>query len=105
MMDPVGCEPQGLRRTDACERQVSVEMGKQRAAARGFPFERRSEGGRIDRNEHEIVLPGEMLRGRLAHLLGGGEMDVAVGAIDRGAAEDAVALRLLPQRTRADLVD
>src|SRR5690242_17679804 len=78
-VDPIGSESQRLDRMDAAQRQVPVQMGKKRAAARWLPFERRAERRRLDRDQQEVVLAGKMPSGGFAHLLGGGEMDVAVG--------------------------
>src|SRR5262249_2489250 len=87
------------------EPQLIVEVRKQRAAARRLPFQRRSERRRIHRDEDEIRLTREVPGGGLRDLVRGGEMNVAVGAVDRCAAKAAVALGVPPERARADLVD
>src|SRR5262249_60223085 len=102
---PSGPQPEGLGGRDAGQGQVAGEGRKKGAAARRPPWEGRPERRRLDRNQQEVVLAGEMLCGGFAHLLGSGEVDVAVGAVDRGAAKDAVAPGLLPQGARGDLVD
>ena len=56
-------------------------MGKEIAAARRFPFERRTEPARIDRQKQQIFLPGEVFRQGLGHLLSGGELTEAVATI------------------------
>src|SRR5215831_4129226 len=61
----------------------AVEMWKQRAAARGLPFERRAEALGVDVQQQEIALAGEMLRRGLGHLMRGREMNEAVFEIDR----------------------
>src|SRR5437868_239250 len=71
------------------KRERAVEMGEQRAAARGLPFERRPERSRLDRDQEEVGLAGKMLGRGLNDLIGGGKMDVAVAAVDRRAAENA----------------
>src|SRR3954471_3085449 len=101
----IGAERQ---RPDPCHRgegKVAIEVGKKRAAARGLPFERWPERRRLDRNQDEVRPAGEMPGGGLVKLVGSGKMDVAVGMIDRSAAEDPVALGRLPGGTLANLVD
>ncbi len=80
-------------------------MRKQRAAARGLPFQGRAEAVGGEGDQQQVGLPGEMLRGGLADLTGGGEVDEAVGEIDRRAGEDACRLCCAPGRLRNDLVD
>ncbi len=58
-VDLVGKRPRPAHRRN---RQRGVEMRKQIAAARWFPFERRAERIAIDRDQHQIGLSGEMLR-------------------------------------------
>ncbi len=59
----------------------------------------------IDRDEEQVVLPGEVPGRRLGDLCGRREVDEAVLMIDRGAREPARGLGLAPQRARTDLVD
>ena len=59
--------------------------------------QRRPERVRVDRDQNEVPLPGEMPRRGLLHLLGGGKMNEPVGEIDRRAGEGAGALGLAPQ--------
>src|SRR3977135_1036079 len=101
---PIGAERQ---RPDPChrgERQGAIEVGEQRAPARRLPFERRPERRRLDRDQDEFLLVGEMPDGGLAELVGGRKMDVAVGTVDRRAAEGPVAFGLLPGRALGYLV-
>ena len=74
-------------------------MRKQRAAARGLPFQAFAERLHLDSKQHEIALSGKMLRCRLNRLFGRGEMNVAVAQIDLGAVEDSVA-GLIPEGER-----
>lgn len=78
-------ERQGLGPSHVLERQVAIEMGKERATARGFPFERIPEPVGLETEEKEAVLACEMLGGGFFNLLGSGEMDEPVGDIDRRA--------------------
>src|SRR5262245_14011744 len=80
-------------------------MRKQRAAARGFPFEARPERVAVDRDQHEVALAGEPFARRLHRLFGGREMDETVLPVDRGAAISAGVLGLVPFGGGADLVD
>lgn len=75
-------ERQGLGPGHVFECQGAVEMGKERAATRGFPFERLTERVGLEPEEEEIVFSREMLGSGLGHLIGGGEMHEAVGDID-----------------------
>jgi hypothetical protein len=78
---------------------------KEVAAARGLVAEALAEVTRLDRDEEKIVPLREMLRGGLARLRGGGEVDTAVARVDRSAAEDAGVLGIAPQSRGADFVD
>src|SRR5712675_745595 len=104
-MMPIGAERQRPGPCHRGERQVAIEVGKQGAAARRLPFERWPQRRQLDRDQDEFLLAGEMPGGGLAELVGGRKMDVAVGAVDRRAAEGRVAFGLLPGRALADLVD
>src|SRR5258708_2242510 len=100
----------GAQRQRSCpphrgERQCTVKMGKQIAAARNLPFQRAFERIGIDRHQHQVGGGGEMLRRGLADLGGGREMNEAITLIDAGAAEQAATLRLAPKRFLADLVN
>ena len=104
-MNAVGAERQRLdpERSGRIERRV--EMREQRPAARDLPFERGAERLRVDGDEQQVALPGKMLRRGFPDLLGGGEMDIAVGDVDRRAVEAPGLLGRAPQRLGADLVD
>ena len=79
----VGTERQRLHPRHRGKRQVAIKMWKQRAAARGLPFQPLAQAGGIDRDQQQIALAGEVLGGGLVGLFGGGEMDEAVAEIDR----------------------
>ena len=100
---PSRTERQRHDRAHRRHRQAAVEMRKERAAARRLPAELLAERLGVDRDEEKVAMPGEMPRRRLAHLLGGGEMDVAVGEVDRRAVEAAGLLGLPPLRFRTEL--
>ncbi len=78
----------------ACER--AIEMGKERPAARGFPFEGLAKGIGLKPEEDQPVFAREMLGGGLPDLLGGGEMHEAVGDIDRRAKSGAGGAQVRP---------
>ena len=86
-------ERQGIDALDGLERQLAIEMRKQRAAARRLPFQLVAKRVGIDRDQHQIALAGKPFRRGFGSLLGGGEMDEAVFRIDRRAAIDAGASR------------
>ncbi len=80
-------------------------MGEQLAAARRFPLQIRPEGVGVERRQNQTGLAGEMFRRRLARLIGGGEMDKAVGQIDRRTGEGTALLRYIPLFLRGNLVN
>src|SRR5215469_7775542 len=80
-------------------------MREERATARDLPFESGTELFRIDRDQNEIALAGEVLRRGLGRLRTGREMDKAVLHIDAGAAENPGALGFGPFRGRQNLID
>jgi len=101
----VWAERERLGPTYCTERQGAVEVREQRAAAGWFPFEWGADGVGGDCNKNEIALPGEMFRGGLRDLIGGGKMNVAVGKIDRRADEFARVFGRLPRGGIADFVN
>ena len=70
---------------------------------RRFPAQGAAESLRIDRHEQQLTLPSEVTR-RGLRTWSAGEVDEAVGDIDRRAGEDAGRLRG-SQRLRHDLED
>ena len=80
-------------------------MREQRPAAGRLIAQGVAERLRLDRDEDEIGLPGEMPGGGLGGLRGGREMDEAVGAIDRRAGEGAGVLGRAPEIFRTDFED
>src|SRR6516164_3289751 len=98
-------EPDRLDPTHCRERQRPVEMGKYCAAAGGLPFQHGAERLCVHRDDDEAGHAGEVLARGGGDLGGGGEMDVAVGIVDRAAAEYALALGVAPLLVLADLVD
>lgn len=85
------------------ERQRAIKVRKQRPAARDLPFQRIAQTSGVDSNQQQIGLTCEMFRRRLPRLFGGGEMNIAVGEIDRRARKDARRFRRAPFRRRDDL--
>ena len=65
----------------------AVEMRKQCAAARRLPAQASASALRRTATSSRSAWPAKCLRRRLAHLLGGREVDVAVGEVDRRAGE------------------
>ena len=91
-MPSVFREGQRPRPDHGRQRQLAIEMREQCAAPRGLPTQLRAECVGVDRDEHEVVPAREPFLRGLGRLSGGGEMDVAVGAIDGGAVENAAGL-------------
>src|ERR1700704_3608179 len=77
-MPPGVIERQGIDALDGLERQIAIEMRKQRAAARRLPFQRVAQRIGIDRDQHQIALTGKPFRRGFGGLLGGGEMDETI---------------------------
>src|ERR1051326_1717780 len=80
-------------------------MREEGATARRLPFEERAELCRLDRHQDKICLAGSVLARALADLLGGGEMDEAVGGVLGGAAVEACRFRRRPLVPAAHVVD
>ncbi len=80
-------------------------MRKQGAAARDFINQFFAAIPGLDRNQQQIVLPGEMFRRGLRHLGGGREMDESVGEVDRRAFEHTALLRARPFVGRDNFVN
>jgi hypothetical protein len=71
-------------------------MREQRAAAGYFPFYRITQRGQIDLGNYQPALSGKMLIERALQLISGGQVDIAIGKIDRRTVEDAIGLKLRP---------
>ena len=69
-------------------------MRKERPAPRRLPAQVLAQRLRVNRRQGQIASAGEPFGRRLRRLLGGREMDEAVGAIDRCARENAGRLGL-----------
>ena len=80
-------------------------MGKERATARGLPFELVAEAFCIDHREHEIALPDKMFGRCLARLFGGREMNIAIGQINRRAGEGALRNGFIPEAFGGDFIN
>src|SRR5664279_5033621 len=87
LVPTVRAERQGTDLRDRLQIELAIEMWKQSAAARGLPFQFVAELGGVHAQQHEIALSGEMFSRGLGRLFGAGEMNEAVFAIDRRAAE------------------
>ena len=87
------------------ERQITVEVRKQGAAPGWFPFQGRTEFAGGDCDQHEAGLAGEIFLERSRDLRGGREMDEAITAVVRRAAENARALRRCPLVGPTDFVN
>jgi len=85
--------------------EFAIEMRKQRAAARRLPFQLVAERVGVDRDQHQVALPGKPFRRGFGSLLGGGEMDEAVLMVSRRAAIAAFAFGFAPFGSGADFVD
>src|SRR3989344_2504530 len=84
-------------------RQFGVDMREERAAARRFPADSVAEAGEVHLGDHQTGLAREIFGDRLFELLGGRQVDIAVGDIHRGAAEHAFAFEVGPLLGGQDL--
>ncbi len=73
-------------------------MREKRTAPRHFPFNQVAERGQIDFRDYQAVLSREMLVERALQLVGGRQMDIAIGNVDRRAVECSVGFKLRPLR-------
>ena len=80
-------------------------MRKQRAATRSLPFQRRPKPLRIERDENEAILPGEMRGERGRKLMARREMDEAVAGIVGRAVETPRSPRRLESGLAQDFID
>lgn len=104
----IGTERQAPDPGNRVERQRRVEMRKEVAAARGLiaqRIERIAEFCRIDRDQQQIVLSGEMFFRGLTRLSAGREMNESVGEIDGRALETAFDFGLMPELRGSDFVE
>ena len=74
-------ERQLLDRVHRRQVERTVEVGKERPAARRLPLQALAEAFGVDGEQHEILLPGIMLGERGFKLIGGGEVDEAVASV------------------------
>ncbi len=56
-------------------------MREKSSAARGFPPQGAPKGGRLHREDHQILLPREMPPRRCGQLVAGGEMNESILSI------------------------
>ena len=80
-------------------------MREQRAAARRLPAQRLPKPIRIERNEDEPLLPGEMRGERSRKLMAGREMDEAIAGVVGRAVETSRSPRLLEGGLAQDFID
>ena len=104
-MLPVFNQRQIVNTQDGRNVQIAVQMREQRPAPRGFPFERRAQGIRIDAQQHQAGLSGTVFGGAGDNLLSAGKMDEPVRLILGGSCIDTLRLSGTPFFTAADVVD
>lgn len=99
-MQAIGAKRQRRDPEGAGRIKAGIEMGEESTAPGGLPLHILSKGLAVEGGQQQVTLPGEMLRSRLPHLRGGGEMDVAIGNIDGSTIEAAPVLRIFPKAAR-----
>lgn len=88
---------------NGAHRDSAIDVRKERAAARDFPLHAVAQRGEVDHREDEVILPGEMFRRRLSHLIPRGEVDIAIGNVHRRAGKVAIRAPLRPLVAGEDL--
>src|SRR5215475_9096087 len=86
---PVRAKRQWFDETHGGQRQRSVEMRKQSAAARRFPFQCWPKCVRSHSDQQQVGLSDEVPCCRLRDLITRGEMDVAISEINARPRESA----------------
>ncbi len=81
-----------------------MEMGKQGAAARRFPFQGGSKRPRVKDQEHQTALARKMAPRGFNRLIGGGEMNKSIREVHGGAIKSSDADGVLPRPGVNDLV-
>lgn len=104
-MAPVLAERQWRVPDDLVPLQRPIEMREKRAAARWLPAQRVAEPVGNGCRQNQVGDAGEMLRGRLGRLNGGGEVDEPVGEVDGRAPGHPRGVKGLPLGRPEDLVD
>jgi len=105
IVSAVGTKRQRLGPHDSDQIKRTVEVRKQRAAARGLPFEPVSELGDIDTDKDQVALAGKMLCRSFPDLVSRREMNEAIAQVCLRALEFSGALGLKPQRNRTNFID
>lgn len=79
-----------------CHGQLAVEVREEGIAARHFPFQCFSKGVRLKCHKEQTILACEMFGHSLGHLLSRGNVDIAIGDVNRGTCGFALATQDLP---------
>ncbi len=98
-------EGQGAVPEHVREPEGAVEMGEERAAARGFPLQVCGHGSGIAGEEHQALFALEVLGCGFGGLLGRREMHIAIREIDGRAEGFAVGFEMGPLGGAENLVD
>ena len=104
-MDAVNTEAERLGPQHGAESERRVEMRKKIAAARGLPFQCRTQPLGIEREQHKPVPPREMLGQSAFELMRGGKVNKAVAEIVDGAREMSLAFSLAEGGRGQNLID
>jgi hypothetical protein len=99
-MPAVGSESERFAPQHCGKIEWRIKMREQRTASRSLPFQGRPKPSRIERDDNQPLLPGEMRGERPRELMAGREMDEAVASIVGGAVEAPRDPRLFESRLR-----
>ena len=98
-------ERQWLRPSHRGQREIAVEVGKERPVSCWLPFERGPKNRLVHSDQSQPTLAREMPGSGFSKLSCGREMDIAIASVDPGTRERPLALRLTPDRQGTYLVD
>ena len=99
-MHASGVEWERLDLVHGLDRQRTIQVWEERAAARGLPTQgvRVRQSLRAHAQEHQVTCVREVLAQRFSQLMRRGEVNEAIAKVDLAAEIDPRSLRLLPSR-------
>ena len=95
-MPSICAERQWLGPSHRGQREIAIEVGKERPGSRWLPFEGGPKNRLIDRDQSEPILTREMPSGGFSKLNRGREVDIAIVSVDPATRERALTLRFTP---------
>jgi len=81
-MASIGCQRQRIHTRHQRQIEITVEVRKEGTATRRLPLQAVSQLCRVDVDQQQVALSGEMFRGGFDDLRGVGKMNESVALID-----------------------